>query len=183
MRCEVCGNKIFGKPCTAIIEGARLTVCGECAKHGKIVYEQRPRQPSIITKRKPTPLSTRSTTRKPPQPPPPETGTELVENYQAKIRQAREKLGLSHENLGKKINEKVSLLRKIETGKMKPNNQLATRLEHTLKIKLIIPAQDEKLKVPQTTMAKTPSREVTLGDLLQISEDKAKENTVKRKQL
>jgi putative transcription factor len=181
VRCEVCGNKIFGKPYTAIIEGARLTVCGECAKHGKIIYEQPQRQQASMIQRKPTPLRTRPTARKPPETPPAETGTELVEGYQAKIRQAREKLGLSHEDLGKRINEKVSLLRKIETGKMKPNNQLATRLEHTLTIKLIVPATDEKLKVPQTKITKTPSREVTLGDLLQIGEDKPKEKTTKRK--
>ena len=128
------------------------------------------------------PLQRRSASRKPPETPSAETGTELVENYQTKIRQAREKLGLSHEDLGKRINEKVSLLRKIETGRMKPNNLLATRLEHTLKIKLIVPATDEKLKVPQTKITKAPSREVTLGDLIQLSEDKPKESTTKRKQ-
>jgi ribosome-binding protein aMBF1 (putative translation factor) len=32
--------------------------------------------------------------------------------------------------LGKKINEKASLLKHIETGKWSPNNQLAGKLEH-----------------------------------------------------
>ena len=33
---------------------------------------------------------------------------ELIEDYATKIRVAREKLGLTHEDLGKKINEKAS---------------------------------------------------------------------------
>ena len=53
-----------------------------------------------------------------------------------KIKVAREKLALTHEELGKKINEKASVLRNLEAGKMAPNNQLASKLEHMLKIKL-----------------------------------------------
>ncbi|NLB75653.1 MAG: TIGR00270 family protein, partial [Crenarchaeota archaeon] len=39
MRCEVCGRKIHTDPVKAVIEGAQLTVCVECSKHGKLVYE------------------------------------------------------------------------------------------------------------------------------------------------
>jgi ribosome-binding protein aMBF1 (putative translation factor) len=39
MRCEVCGRKILSDPVMANIEGAKLTVCIECSKHGKVVYE------------------------------------------------------------------------------------------------------------------------------------------------
>jgi NAD-dependent SIR2 family protein deacetylase len=38
VRCEVCGRKIHNDPIRANIEGAKLTVCAECAKHGKIIY-------------------------------------------------------------------------------------------------------------------------------------------------
>jgi putative transcription factor len=91
---------------------------------------------------------------------------ELTEDYGTRIRKAREKLGFSHEELGKRLNEKVSLLKKIETGKMTPNDKLATALEHTLKVKLIVPRKEEK--VPQAKMPRVPSRELTLGDLIQI---------------
>lgn len=91
---------------------------------------------------------------------------EMVEGYPAKIRQAREKLGLSHEDLGKKINEKASVLRKLETGKMEPNNTLVSKLEHVLKIKLLAPIADEKAQ--QVAAPKTASRELTLGDLMQF---------------
>lgn len=114
---------------------------------------------------------------------PADTTLELVENYDAKIRQAREKLGLTHEQLGKRINEKVSLLRKIETGKMKPNNALATRLEHTLKIRLIIPESEEKVKIPPSRIAKAKNEGVTLGDLLRMDKnEESKEDRPARKQ-
>ena len=51
---------------------------------------------------------------------------------------------LTHEELGKKINEKASVLRNLEVGKMAPNNQLASKLEHMLKIKLLVPISEEK---------------------------------------
>jgi putative transcription factor len=101
---------------------------------------------------------------------------EVVEDYANKIRGAREKLGLSHEDLGKKLNEKASLLRHIETGKVAPNNQLANKLEHTLKIKLLVPVSDEKVK---TTLPKVASEGLTLGDLIEF--DKDGEASAKRK--
>ena len=94
-----------------------------------------------------------------------DTTREIVEGYDSKIRQAREKLGFSHEELGKKINEKASVLRKIETRKMTPNNQLVTKLEHTLKIKLLVLVTEEKTT---QQIPKAQNRELTLGDLMQL---------------
>jgi len=176
LRCEVCGRKINGKPITAIIEGAKLTVCGTCSKHGKISQEE-PKPKLILQRLRPTTAQPRMQIPKP-QTPTVDTSQELVENYHAKIRQAREKLGLSHEDLGKRINEKVSLLRKIETGKMTPDNRLATLLERTLKIKLIVPAKEEK--VPQTKTSKAAGHELTLGDLIKLDK-KNKEDPTGRK--
>lgn len=94
-----------------------------------------------------------------------DTSEEVVEDYSEKIRQAREKLGLSHEDLGMKINEKANVLRKIETRKLSPNNLLVSKLERTLKIKLLVPVADEK--IPQN-LPKSASRELTLGDLIKV---------------
>ena len=91
--------------------------------------------------------------------------TEVVQDYATKIRVAREKLGLSHEDLGKKINEKASLLRHIETGRASPNNLLATKLEHALKITLMVPIADEKVQAEP----KKPAEGMTLGDLIDMS--------------
>jgi putative transcription factor len=172
LRCEVCGHKIRGSPIRALIEGAKLTVCTECSKHGKIIYDEpalkqaparRPFTP--ILAKKPAPRATVDTTR------------EIVEGYDSKIRQAREKLGISHEELGKKINEKASVLRKIETGKMTPNNQLVTKLEHTLKIKLLVPVAEGKVT---QQIPKAQNRELTLGDLLQFGKKGTEEPTERK---
>ena len=175
MRCEVCGRKIHGSPIRALIEGAKLTVCSECSKHGKIIREEptfkqgAPRKPLLPipgkTQKKKTITATVDITQ------------EVVEGYDSKIRQAREKLGLSHEELGKKINEKASVLRKLETGKMTPNNILVTKLEHALKIKLLVPVSEEKIA---QEIPKSPNRELTLGDLMQLNK-KGREEPKERK--
>jgi putative transcription factor len=172
MRCEVCGRKIHSDPVRANIEGAKLTVCLECSKHGKVIYEEADvSQPSptksyihipVIMKKPPVAQV--------------QISQEVVEDYAAKIRTAREKLGLSHDDLGKKIMEKASLLRHVETGKMSPNNQLAGKLEHVLKIKLMVPIADEKVT---TAPANKESDGMTLGDLVEM--DKNEEASNKRK--
>ncbi|MEM3442444.1 MAG: multiprotein bridging factor aMBF1 [Candidatus Bathyarchaeia archaeon] len=165
MRCEVCGRKILGKPIRVIIEGAKLTVCNACSKHGTIIQEESTPKPTVPkTQTKPKPLKPQS---KPPSETILDTNLELAEDFHIKIRQAREGLGLSQEDLGKKLNEKVSVLRKVESGKMKPDNKLATKLEHFLKIKLLVPAKEEKVSQLGTT--KQTSRELTLGDLIQMN--------------
>jgi putative transcription factor len=174
----VCGSKIYGRSFNVIIEGAKLTVCNECAKHGKVVIEE-PKPKIAVLKPKATLPSFKVQSKKPLKAIV-ETTQELVENFDLKIRQARENLGISHEELGKKINEKVSVLRKIETGKVKPDNILVTKLEHALKIKLLVPSSEEK--VQETKVPKTVSRELTLGDLIQLNKkDREKEASTKRK--
>jgi putative transcription factor len=180
LRCEVCGRKIHGKPYKVIIEGARLTVCGDCSKHGKLTWEEEPKPKAVIG---PKGIKTVLRVQSKIQPTTPlEATLELVDDFDVKIRQAREKLGLSHEGLGKRLNEKVSLLKKIEMRKMIPDNILATRLEHALKIKLILPASEEKVKMPSAKMANPINRELTLGDLIGLEKQgkKDKEDTAER---
>ena len=173
MRCEVCGHKIHSIPIRAEIEGAKLTVCIECSKHGKIIRGeeiervQRTSKPRasipLIQKKKKAQARVEIT-------------QEVVEGYDSKIRQAREKLGLSHEELGKKINEKASVLSKLETGKMTPNNMLVTKLEHALKIKLLVPIKEEKI----SEIPKLPNREPTLGDFIQLNKKGGEEPTERK---
>jgi putative transcription factor len=173
LRCEVCGHKIHTEPITAIIEGAKLTVCVECSKHGKIVHQEevalpkpslkKPKAPMTVVQKKPVVANVQIT-------------QELSQDYANKIRAAREKLALTHEELGKKINEKASVLRNLEAGKMEPNNQLASKLEHMLKIKLLVPVSEEKVdQIP-----KSASQELTLGDLIKIDKKGAEAATERK---
>jgi putative transcription factor len=176
MRCEVCGRKIHSEPVRAIIEGAHLTVCVECSKHGKVLLPGEeaapPQSPSPTKSYAHIPVIMRK-----PAAAQVQISQEVIEDYAIQIRQAREKLGLSHEDLGKKINEKASLLRHIETGKVAPNNSLAARLEHVLKIKLMVPIADEKV----TTAPKPAAGGLTLGDLIEMGKND-EEASSKRKQ-
>jgi putative transcription factor len=164
MQCEVCGRKIIGKQYKAIIEGAIMLVCSECAHYGSRSWE---------AEAKPKPKPTQVLKPRLVSPPVPsvqktvqEAALEMVEDYPKRIRQAREKLGLTHEDLGRKINERVSLLKKIETGKMTPTQSLAEKLQHVLRIKLLVPVTEVKVPQKVLTAAKT-RQEVTLGDLIQ----------------
>jgi len=186
VRCEVCGRKIPGDPIRANIEGAKLTVCAGCAKHGKIIYpdeeKQAPKSPFIIIAPGAGSTSTKTATggtvksKNKPQMAAPkklnlkvkvEITQELIADYAALIRVAREKMGYSHEDLGLKINERASVLKHVELGKMEPNNLLANKLERILKIKLLIPIEEtEKSTLPTAIVGK--DQEMTLGDLIEI---------------
>lgn len=179
MRCEVCGRKIHDEPVRAVIEGAKLTVCLECSKHGKVILHEeadlapktaiikgKPGTPVVLVQRKRQPVAQVALTK------------ELTDDYANKIRAAREKLLLSHEELGLKINEKASVLRHIESGKMAPDNQLASKLEHMLRIQLLVNVADEK---SNTQVHRAVNEEMTLGDLVEMNE-KSGEAPTKRKQ-
>lgn len=163
-----------------VIEGAKLTVCTECSKHGKATWEE-----PVKTKLN---LTTQATPMQGPIGPiqirkkviqaKVDTSQEMIEGYGEIIRQAREKLGLSVEDLGMKINEKASVLRKIELGKISPDNLLASKLERVMKIKLISSVSEEK--TPQN-IPKTVSCELTLGDLMPTKQKGNGEEPAKRK--
>jgi putative transcription factor len=166
MQCEVCGHQIFGVPVRSIIEGAKMTVCARCAKLGSGYWEPKPQ----VTKKKtrtfqPIQLFTK---RKEKITVP--EAFELASDLNQQVRKAREKLNLSHEDLGRKIREKVSVIRKIESGKLVPDLVLAERLEHALKIKLRIPSSEPKI---QSLSSKKPIG-TTLGDLIQFKKKEAK---------
>jgi len=168
MRCEVCGRRIIGQPFRAMIEGAKMTVCNKCVKLGSVFWEAKTESRlKKVAKRLPAPAF-------PPrkQPPlPAEESLELIDDFGVKIRQTREKMRLSHEAIGKKISEKVSVLRKIESGKMTPDNLLVEKLQHALRIKLLMPVSEPK--VPFKSLASRPAA-TTLGDIAQVKKEKEK---------
>jgi len=150
----------MGPPFKANIEGANMLVCGECARLGSVVWEAKT-EPRLkkVARRMPAPVL-------PPRRQPPISvadNLELVEGFGAKIRLAREQAELSHQELGKRISEKVSVLRKIESGKMTPDNLLTEKLEHALRLKLLMPVSEPKVssKAPVPRPASP-----TLGDIL-----------------
>jgi putative transcription factor len=67
---------------------------------------------------------------------------ELRSDYAKVIKAARELQGLSQEEIGRKINEKPSVIGHLETGSLKPDDALVRKLEHFLKIQLFVPVEE-----------------------------------------
>ncbi|MCK5559857.1 MAG: TIGR00270 family protein, partial [Thermoplasmata archaeon] len=62
---------------------------------------------------------------------------ELVVDFHKRIQQARNSLGWSQEELGQKINERKSVISKLESCSMKPDDKVVRKLEKALNIKLM----------------------------------------------
>jgi putative transcription factor len=117
------------------IDGAIMIVCNNCAKMGKplggpLVRDSRPTSIQATFRSAATTLSTAT----------PEF--EVDPEYNVKIKQAREKLGLSQEDLGRMLNEKPSVIRMVETKKLKPDMVLTRKFMHHLKMNLLIPMSE-----------------------------------------
>lgn len=167
MQCEVCGQRIWGKPHRSMIEGAMLYTCDECSKLGSRSWVSEPKlrsTPSSGQVAKPRPVLLRRRGRFDLS-----ENVDLVENFAQIVRQARERAGLTHEDLGKKINERASILQKVETDKFQPDHALARRLEHALGVKILVPASTSS--VADASMVKQPF-EATLGDVVSIKKRK-----------
>lgn len=163
MNCEVCGRKIQGSPVQVNIEGATMNVCSECARFGTTpsTWSRIPRK---AVRREVQGLEAVKEPRRAVAPAAPLGEEELVEGYGEVIRRAREKLGLSQEELAKLVKEKLSVIKRVEAGRMEPPKQLAEKLEKVLKIKLYT---SESAVAPSRAVKK---KELTLGDVVQLKE-------------
>jgi putative transcription factor len=162
MECEVCGKAIYGRAEKVSLDGARLYVCSSCAQFtpSHQTYEIK-QQPVQRAPRKPRP----STPRSPRQELIPDN-LALVTDYGQRIRKAREQQGYSHEELSRKIGERISLLQKVETEKMVPDRPLITKLEHTLKIRL------QEIATRASEVPKQKLTALTLGDIAVLQKNK-----------
>ena len=160
MECEICGKPVpENNPIRAKIEGSVMVVCKECSKLGTI--QKAPPKPKFRQQPKGTPqrnTRNRNYSRND------EPTEELVENFELEIRKARESKNWSREDLGKKINERVSVITRIETGKMTPDTKLTKKLEKTLNIKLL----EEVNNVDLNQFINSSSGERTLGNIMKI---------------
>ena len=159
MECEICGKPVpEHNPIRAKIEGSVMVVCKECSKLGKI--QKAPPKPRYVQqknkKQKNAPKRNYSRRDEPSE--------ELIEDYNDAIRKARESKNWSREDLGKKINERVSVITRIETGNMTPDIKLTKQLEKAVNIKLL----EEVNNVDLNQFINSSSGERTLGNIMKI---------------
>ena len=124
--CELCGRPTNEKK-MVVVDGTVFNVCMACSKHGK------PYVPTQIAARKKKQIATKQQKK---------IGfsdsTMLAPDFAQRIREARTKMGLTHEQLGMRMNEKAQPLKKIESGALKPDELLAKKLERHLGVKLYV---------------------------------------------
>lgn len=161
MNCEICGKKIVGFPARVCVERSVLLVCQDCSKFGTKVDKVTARK---LESTSPRPGPKKLTIRKPK-----EKFEEfiLIENYGELIRKSRERIGMSRDELAKRLGEKESVLRRIESGEMYPDAPLTERIERLLKIRLRTTV--ERIDTTPPTSASS----VTLGDVAILKDGKA----------
>lgn len=173
VQCEMCGVETSA-PKTAKIEGAELTVCANCVEFGT---EIRTQESDTTTSKYSTTQSsssaesssqTRSTSGS--------TGgsrsrrdlfdemEEIVPDYDDRIRSAREGAGLTQAELADQLNEKTSLIRKLERGDHLPSDSIRRKLERELGIDLIEGSEEE---VESEWSSSGSGSGVTLGDIVE----------------
>ncbi len=155
MNCEICGREIKGKGFKVVVEGSEVTVCGSCKQYGTekkpSVASQHGARRVVLKKRK---ASTKI-----------EFKEELVENFHVIVRREREKRGWSQEQLAKKIQEKESLIKKIENAEITPEPEVVEKLEKLFNIKL-------RESVPEIKIEKSKGLTPTLGDVVVVKRKK-----------
>ncbi len=131
MECEICGKPISDNPKRTKIDGSVMAVCDDCAKFGRI--QKAPPKPKFQKR----PNNTRNKNKQTQKQRKEEPQEELIEDYNTIIRKKRESKNWTREQLGHKLNEKVSVINRIETGKMVPDIKLIKKIEKTLDIELL----------------------------------------------
>jgi putative transcription factor len=142
MLCEMCGNEVETTS-RVRIEQSVLALCPNCAKFGKPLDPPpaalpsdsgpvRTARPSLAGSRpigRLRRLEERDLYT--------EIGElELAPDWGQRVRRAREALVWTPEELAKRLNEKKSVVLKLEAGGLHPPDALVRKLEHLLKVRL-----------------------------------------------
>ena len=160
MICELCGSEVPRLMPTRIEESI-LQVCSRCQRYGEVQVSSEPRKKEadqdVVKER----IEKRERRRKG-RDIYTQIGTELASDYDVRIRKARQRMGLDQKKLAAKIQEKKSIIAKLETRSMRPDDRLMKKLEGTLGIKLT-----EEIEV-ENVRKTSSSGSFTIGDLIMM---------------
>lgn len=175
VQCEMCGTETKS-PNRVKIEGAELEVCDGCTEFGTEVKTE---QKSTSSTKYST-SSSSSSTGSSGSTSTASTGSsgsssggrrrdmfddmeELAQDFDERIRAARESAGLSQEDLAGTLNEKASLIRKLEHGDTLPTDDLQKKLERHLDIDLSAAGATDETE----WSSDSSTGEYTLGDVVE----------------
>ena len=165
--CPICGGKIWGRGEKVLLEGAKITVCQSCAQFGTRIKPK----PKITNSPRKVKPKANSSPKKVHQPSVIEESVEIVSDYVVRIRKARNARELNQDQFAQKLNEKPSLLRRIEAGKVEPTIKLAKKIEEVYNIKLLKQIDEIEPTTKQNQYMKK-SRGSSLGDIAYIKKKK-----------
>jgi putative transcription factor len=144
------------------VEGTVLNVCEKCSSYGRIIDKvKQVATPKQKKKEAKLAMEAEADAKKTT-----ETVQLIVPDYSELIRKAREKTGMTQKDFGKKINEKESMVHKLESSQMKPSIELARKLEKLLRIRLVEEIELESGKEKEDDGK--PAGELTIGDLIKV---------------
>lgn len=149
MGCDLCGYD--GELHSAIIENSLMNVCKKCLSFGRPVERNKNFDINELVKKKIKE----------------ENIVLLKEDYNLIIKKNREKLKLSPEDFAKKINEKVSLIHKVERKEIIPNDAFVKKVENFFHIKLF-----DQYKEGNEVKLNIHSSALTIGDLIKFKKRK-----------
>ena len=143
VQCEMCGTEV-SSPSRVKIEGAELDVCDECTDFGT---ELKTEDSSSSTSTKYSTSSSGSSSSSSSTSSSSSSGggrrrdmfdemDEIAQDFDDRIRSARESNGLSQKQLAQQLNEKASLIRKLEQGNSLPSDDVREKIEGALGIDL-----------------------------------------------
>ncbi|WP_411968415.1 multiprotein bridging factor aMBF1 [Haloferax sp. YSSS75] len=167
-QCEMCGSDQASLK-TVKVEGAELQLCDNCAQFGT---EVRTESTSSATSKYSTSSSSGKSSGSSGSSSSSSSKTrrrrdmfddmdEIATDYDSRIRQARESRGLSQEELAQSLNEKASLIRKLERGDIMPPDSVREKLERKLDISLVEGESDD-----DSEWSGGGSTTTTLGDVV-----------------
>ena len=123
MRCDMCGKEsnLF----RTLVEGTELNVCSDCVKFGKklgVAKTKQEKQEAIQKIIEENAI--------------PETIEIILPAASRMIKQKRENMGFTQEQLAKKMNEKVSVIQQVENGNLS-SIALVKKFERIMNLNLI----------------------------------------------
>jgi putative transcription factor len=157
MICEICGSEVRHLR-TVVVDRATLDVCERCARFGTPVETKAAPAGEKKAPRRATGSRRTSVGRI-------QTDYDVVDGYGALIRAAREKRGLTQEDLGKKVSEKSSTIHRLESESLAPSIALARKLERFLKVKLL---EQAGLEEELTDSLHSSDDNTTLGEVIKV---------------
>ncbi|MHC3438313.1 multiprotein bridging factor aMBF1 [Natrialbaceae archaeon A-gly3] len=146
VQCEMCGAET-SSPKTIKVEGAKLDVCSNCTDFGTEVKTTSSSSSSTKYSTSSSGSGSGGSTSSSGGSSSSSGGSrrrsdmfddmdEIATDYDDRIRRARENEGLSQSELANKLNEKASLIRKLERGDTLPSDQVQSKLESHLGVNL-----------------------------------------------